>query len=114
MNERNISRRSVWSAAAALAIASLLIAAPASAELQWVSCQVESTGVGKEAVRGIRLSHVAANPLFVSKWYRARDDAAEDMLALAVWAMSTGTRVSVQLDPFAADWSPIEKFYIEP
>ena len=113
MNDQQARRKGKRAAAWALMAAGWLASGTALAELQWVECQVEATGVGKDDIRGILLSHKSANPLFVSKWYRARDNAEEDMMALAVWAMSTNGGVSVQLDPFAAEWSPIEKFYIK-
>lgn len=83
------------------------------ADPQWIDVTVDRAGYSAGSVIGIKLSHNSENPLFTSKWYKARSDVAEGMLSLAVWALETNSVLSVQLDPFAPEWSEIDKMYLK-
>ena len=97
-------------------LASVLLATvspSAHAESQWIDVTVSRAGYSAADTIGIRLSHDSENPIFVDRWFKARPDIAEGMLSLAVWAMQTDSTLVVQLDPFAPEWSEIDKMYLK-
>ena len=90
----------------------LFVTNVANAEQQWLDCKVETAGYSASGVISMRLTHVGDQPLFVSKWFKARSDVSEGMLDLAVLALTNNRLITIQAEPFGETFEVIEKMFI--
>jgi hypothetical protein len=78
--------------------AALLCATDASAELGWYNCTVNYAGPGGDTIY-IKLGDTANTPAFVNKWFVANENMQNQMLAVALTAMTNNQTVRVRVDP---------------
>ncbi len=70
----------------------------AQAELRWFTAQIDRAGKISTGVVLIQLTDTKAVPTFTSKWFRAKSGVLNEMLAVALAALTADMLVSVQVD----------------
>lgn len=84
-----------------------LLTMNASAESEWITCSVNMAGPSGEYTY-ILLSDTAFSPAFTKKWFIAPSDRANEMIAIALTAMSNNMKVIIKGD----DDPYLDAFYL--
>ncbi len=97
-------------------VAALLVvmwSTSAQAALGWFTVQVIHAGKAGDPTVLIQLTHNKAFPSFTNKWFRAKLGVENEMLAVALTAITADLLVTVRLDPFAAAPPEIKQMYLK-
>ena len=84
----------------------------AQAELGWFVSRVLHAGKVNAPVVLLQLTHNNAAPSFTGKWFKAKSGVENEMLAVALAAMTADLLVTVQVDPDAAGAPEIMQMYL--
>jgi hypothetical protein len=89
----------------------LLCVTDASAELGWYVCTVKKVGPGGDTIF-IKLGDTANTPAFANKWFVASENMQNQMLAIALTAMTNDQTVRVRVDP-TIKYPTVHSMYLE-
>lgn len=84
----------------------------AQAELGWVTAQVIRAGKVNASIVLIQLTDTKTVPRFTNKWFKAKAGVQNEMLAVALAALTADMLVSVQVDPDAPPAPEIQQMYL--
>jgi hypothetical protein len=91
--------------------AAFLCATHASAESGWYSCTVDQVGPGGGKVY-IMVSDTANTPEFTKKWCKCPDEFKNQMLAVALTAMTNDQTIQIYVDP-SIRYPEISRMYLQ-
>jgi hypothetical protein len=77
--------------------AAFLCATHASADLAWYTCTIDRIGPANTVY--VMVSDTAQSPAFTRKWCKCSDALKNQMLAVALTAMTNGQTISIRIDP---------------
>lgn len=104
--------RTLWLAAAALAIAVCTSPLRADAAQDWYTCTVLKVGpAGAGTTTYIQLTDTGSPPAFVEKYFRFVGERAKEMLAVALTAVSSGLKVLIRADA-SEEFAYIDVIYL--
>ncbi len=96
-------------------VAALLVvmwSTSAQAELGWFTAQVLHAGKTNTPLVLIQLTHKASVPRFTNKWFKAKAGIENEMLAVALTALTADMLVTVYVDA-DAPFSEIIRMYLK-